>query len=66
MELKSGDLSKILIFAFILLIGLGGTYLEFRKPKKESKDKNFNKDDINKIIIESIKEEENENSNIQR
>jgi len=66
MEFKAGDLSKISIFIFILLVGLVGTYLEFRKPKKESEDKNFNKDDINKIIIESIKEEENENSNIQR
>ncbi|BCD61960.1 MULTISPECIES: hypothetical protein [Nitratiruptor] len=62
MELKAGDLSKILIFAFILLVGLVGTYLEFRKPK-ESEDK-FEVDQkrINKEILEEL--EKNENSNI--
>ena len=64
MELKAGDLSKILIFAFILLVGLVGTYLEFRKPKKNLEEKKFDQSDFNKIIKESIKEEENENSNI--
>lgn len=64
MELKAGDLSKILIFAFILLVGLVGTYLEFRKPKKTTEEKKFDQSDFNKIIKESIKEEENENSNI--
>ena len=44
MELKEGDLSKILIFAFILLVGLVGTYLEFRKPKNKDEEKSIDKD----------------------
>ncbi|BCD67852.1 hypothetical protein [Nitratiruptor sp. YY09-18] len=63
MELKAGDLSKILIFAFILLVGLVGTYLEFRKPKE--KDESFEVD-IKKINKEILEELEHEDSNIQR
>ncbi|WP_281950626.1 hypothetical protein [Nitrosophilus kaiyonis] len=64
MELKEGDLSKILIFVFILIVGLMGTYLEFRKPSKKEEDKNYKKEDLNKTILESLKKEENDNSNI--
>ncbi len=63
MELKAGDLSKILIFAFILLVGLVGTYLEFRKPKKKDSSFELDTKKINKEILEELK---NEDSDIQR
>ena len=61
MELKAGDLSKILIFIFILLVGLVGTYIEFRKPKNKNEEKNFDLNNINKIIKEEIEKDENSN-----
>ncbi len=63
MELKAGDFSKILIFAFILLVGLVGTYLEFRKPKKKDSSFELDTKKINKEILEELK---NEDSDIQR
>jgi len=58
MEFKAGDISKIAIFAFILIVGLLGTYLEFRKPKNKNQAKEFKNEDFNKIIKEEIKKEE--------
>ncbi len=58
MELRAGDLSKILIFAFILLIGLVGTYLEFRKPKEKDEEFKLDQKKINKEILEEIKKDE--------
>jgi hypothetical protein len=57
LELKGGDLSKIAIFLFILIVGLGGTWLEFRKPKK---DEGFEVDhkELNKIKKEAIEDDE--------
>ncbi len=57
MELKGGDLSKIFIFVFILVVGLLGTYLEFRKPKEEEP---FEVDTkaINKEILEELQKDE--------
>ncbi|NPA04135.1 MAG: hypothetical protein GXO61_04660 [Epsilonproteobacteria bacterium] len=55
MELKAGDLSKILIFAFILLVGLVGTYLEFRKPKEEKDSFKVDTKKINQEILEELK-----------
>ncbi len=61
MELKGGDLSKIIIFLFILIVGLGGTYLEFRKPKNKEKEFEIDEKELNKIKKEAI---EDENSNL--
>jgi len=57
MELRGGDLSKILIFLFILLVGLGGTYLEFRKPKKREEFQ-IDEKELNRIKREAIEESE--------
>jgi hypothetical protein len=54
MELKGGDLSKIFIFIFILIVALGGTYLEFRKPKKRDDDFKIDEKELNKIKKEAI------------
>ena len=58
MELKAGDLSKIFIFAFILLVGLVGTYIEFRKPKRGEKEYEIDIKRINKEILEELKNED--------
>ncbi|MRI58172.1 MAG: hypothetical protein C6H99_01550 [Epsilonproteobacteria bacterium] len=58
MELKAGDLSKILIFLFILLVGLVGTYLEFRKPKKEEEEIKIDTKKLNEEILEELKKDE--------
>ncbi len=58
MELKAGDLSKIIIFIFILLVGLVGTYIEFRKPKRGENDYELNPKRINKEILEELKSED--------
>lgn len=55
---------KLSIYLFILIFGVGGTILEFRKPKKKNEDNKINKDEFNKIIIESLKKEDSENRNI--
>jgi len=57
MELKAGDLSKIFIFLFILVVGLVGTYLEFRKPKEEKDSFNLDTKEVNREIIEELKRE---------
>ncbi len=59
MELKAGDLSKILIFIFIILVGLVGTYLEFRKPKEKDEEFKLDQKKINQEILEEIKKDEN-------
>ncbi len=59
MELKAGDLSKILIFVFIVLVGLVGTYLEFRKPKEKEEEFTLDQKKLNKEILEEIKKDEN-------
>ncbi len=59
MELKAGDLSKILIFIFIILVGLVGTYLEFRKPKQKDEEFKLDQKKINQEILEEIKKDEN-------
>lgn len=59
MELKGGDLSKIIIFLFILIVGLGGTYLEFRKPKKKDEGFEVDEKELNKIKKEAIDEDSN-------
>ena len=59
MELKAGDLSKILIFVFIILVGLVGTYLEFRKPKEKDEEFKLDQKKINQEILEEIKKDEN-------
>ncbi|BCD60129.1 MULTISPECIES: hypothetical protein [unclassified Nitratiruptor] len=61
MELKGGDLSKILIFAFILLVGLVGTYLEFRKPKEKEEQFEIDQKKLNKEILEELEKHENSN-----
>ncbi len=61
MELKDGDLSKILIFLFILIVGLGGTYLEFRKPKNKEDEFKIDEKELNKIKKEAIEEDEDSN-----
>ncbi len=58
MELKAGDLSKILIFVFIILVGLVGTYLEFRKPKEKDEEFKLDQKKINQEILEEIKKDE--------
>ncbi len=58
MELKAGDLSKILIFIFIILVGLVGTYLEFRKPKEKDEEFKLDQKKINQEILEEIKKDE--------
>ncbi len=58
MELKAGDLSKILIFIFILLVGLVGTYLEFRKPKKDEEQFKVDTKKINKEILQELENED--------
>ncbi len=58
MELKGGDLSKIFIFLFILIIGLGGTYLEFRKPKKGEDEFSVDDKELNRIKKEAIDDED--------
>jgi len=63
MDLRAGDLSKILIFVFILLVGLVGTYLEFRKPKEKEESFDVDIKKINKEILEELK---NEDRDIQR
>ncbi|WP_041354040.1 hypothetical protein [Nitratiruptor sp. SB155-2] len=59
MELKGGDLSKILIFAFIVLVGLVGTYLEFRKPKEKEDQFEIDQKKINQEILEELEKHEN-------
>ncbi len=59
MELKGGDLSKIFIFVFIILVGLVGTYLEFKKPKKEEDNFEVDQKKINKEILEELKKDDN-------
>ncbi len=61
MDLKGGDLSKILIFAFIVLVGLVGTYLEFRKPKEKEKEFEIDQKRVNKEILEELKKDEDSN-----
>ena len=58
MELKAGDLSKILIFIFILVVGLVGTYLEFRKPKKDEEEFEVDTKKLNQEILEELKKDE--------
>ena len=55
---------KLSIYAFIAIFVIGGTIIEFRKPTKKNEKREINKDDFNKIILESLKKEESENSNI--
>ena len=57
MELKGGDLSKIIIFLFILIVGLGGTYLEFRNPKSKENEFEVDEKELNKIKKEAIEDE---------
>ena len=59
MELKAGDLSKIFIFVFILVVGLLGTYLEFRKPKEREDGFEIDTKKINKEILEELEKDEN-------
>lgn len=61
MDLKGGDLSKILIFAFIVLVGLVGTYLEFRKPKEKENEFKIDQKSLNKEILEELKKDEDSN-----
>ncbi len=58
MELRAGDLSKILIFIFILIVGLVGTYLEFRKPKKSEDAFDIDTKKLNQEILEELKKDE--------
>ncbi len=58
MDLRAGDLSKILIFAFILLVGLVGTYIEFRKQKNREQDFEIDTKKINKEILEELQHED--------
>lgn len=55
---------RVGILLFIIIFVFGGTILEFKKPKKKSEENKINKDGFNKIIIESLKKEESDNSNI--
>ena len=61
MELKAGDLSKILIFVFILVVGLVGTYIEFRKPKNDEEKYDIDTKKLNQEILEELKKDESRN-----
>ena len=63
MDLKAGDLSKILIFAFIILVGLVGTYIEFHKHKEDEHPFEPDQKKINQEILEELR---NEDSDLQR
>ncbi|NPA83941.1 MAG: hypothetical protein GXO38_05655 [Epsilonproteobacteria bacterium] len=56
MELRGGDLSKILIFLFIIIVALGGTYLEFRNSKGKREEFQVDEAELNRIKREAIEE----------
>lgn len=60
--MSSDTASRLFILIFIILFVIVGTFIEFKKPKKEKKD--IDKSKLNKTILDSIKEEDNENINI--
>ncbi|WP_187648181.1 hypothetical protein [Nitrosophilus labii] len=62
--MSTDTVSRVAILIFIIVFVLVGTYLEFRKPKKKISHQEIDKDQLNKIILDSLKEEENENSHI--
>ncbi|WP_200762359.1 hypothetical protein [Nitrosophilus alvini] len=55
--------SRISVIAAVIILVFGGLYLEFKKPKKKKEEFTADDAEFNRVIIESLKNNENKNEN---